>query len=352
MANEKPRRVSLAQLEQLTQEKDYVPQAVGLEQGSSGKDVRRLNRYLKLFGYFHSDVLDDFGFSRQAAAAEAPDSEDDFDDKTAAALRRFQEFNDLEVTGVLDQATVDLMARPRCGFPDASADFVLEGSRWNKRNLTYAYSEFSPDLSQDATRSGIEQAFGLWGAVTPLTFTEVGMNQAPDIVIRFVAGNHGDGNNFDGASGVLAHAYYPPPSGGSLAGDTHFDEAETWSINLPPSGIDLVTVAGHEFGHALGLAHSNVTGALMYAYYGGAHRNLEADDTAGIQALYVAVPYVLESPLREAVADIRAAELLPEVHDLGGPPGRRWVYHQLPAGGTVVSKLSIVQLQVRSGPIP
>ena len=115
----------------------------------------------------------------------------------------------------------------------------------------------------------ITQAFGLWAAVTPLSFSEVPMGTIPDIVIRFVGGDHGDGNPFDGPSGVLAHAYYPPPGGGTLAGDTHFDEAETWSVNLPASGIDLVTVAGHEFGHALGLAHSQVNGALMYAYYGG-----------------------------------------------------------------------------------
>ena len=282
---EKKRKVTTAELESLTREKAFVPRT-GLAEGSQGEDVTRLHQYLQKFGYIQSDVLEEFGFPKHAASVEEPEKADKFDEKTAAALRYFQEFNGLPVTGRLDEDTLVLMSRPRCGFPDASADFVLQGSKWTKTNLTYAYSEFSPDLSQSAIRSAISQAFGFWATVTPLTFTEVAMSGAPDLVIRFVAGNHGDGNNFDGSSGVLAHAYYPPPGGGSLAGDTHFDEAETWSVNLPASGIDLATVAGHEFGHALGLAHSNVTGALMYAYYGGPHRNLEADDISGIQALY------------------------------------------------------------------
>ena len=119
-----------------------------------------------------------------------------------------------------------------------------------------------------------------------MQFTEVSGNA--DILIRFVAGEHGDGEPFDGVGHVLAHAFYPPPNGGDIAGDAHFDEAETWSVDIPvPSrSIDLVTVAAHEFGHSLGLAHTSVNGALMFPTYSGSHRFLAADDIAGIQSLY------------------------------------------------------------------
>ncbi len=282
--SKKAKTVSEAELVQLTSEKDYVPQSAGLAEGDQGPDVARLQHYLLDFGYMQAPNLEPFG-AETRGLAEPPAAMGVFDDNTAQALESFQQFNGLPVTGKLDEATLELMNKPRCGFPDV-AEFVLQGSKWNKTHLTYGYQNFTPDLTQAQTRTAIAQAFGLWSAVTPLTFTEVPMGSNPDIVIRFVAGNHGDGNNFDGPGGVLAHAYYPPPGGGALAGDTHFDEAETWSVNLPASGIDLVTVAGHEFGHALGLAHSQVNGALMYAYYGGPHRKVEADDIAGIQALY------------------------------------------------------------------
>lgn len=268
---------------------DYVPRQEGAKLGSRGANVRRLQNYLTNFGYLDSPKLGDFGV-RPTLAQPAPDTLGEFDEQTEEALRKFQSFHRLEVTGVLDQPTLDLMGKPRCGFPD-TAEYVLQGNKWSTTNLRYGFQNFSGDITQDQARAAVSAAFSYWAAVTPLTFTEVPFAQNPEIKIRFVTGDHGDGSPFDGPGGVLAHAYYPPPNGGDIAGDAHFDDAETWSINLPASGVDLYTVAAHEFGHSLGLAHSTVNTALMYPYYGGPHRFLDQDDINGIQALYGAAQW-------------------------------------------------------------
>jgi hypothetical protein len=267
---------------------DMVPSApVG--PGDSGADVRRAQRYLQQFGYLDSPVLREYGVTT-TLAEHAPETLGEFDDNTRRALEKFQERYGLEPTGRVDDATLELMGRPRCGFPD-TAEYVLQGNKWSTTSLRYGFQNFSPDLGEGDVRTAVQTALGYWSAVTPLNFSEAAVSANPEIIIRFVAGDHGDGSPFDGPSGVLAHAFYPPPNGGDIAGDSHFDEAETWSVNDPPSGIDLYTVGAHEFGHALGLAHSTVSGALMYPYYGGPHRYLTQDDVDGIQALYGALQW-------------------------------------------------------------
>ena len=61
-------------------------------------------------------------------------------------------------------------------------------------------------------------------------------------------------------------------------------------VILIPSSTDtnLFQVAAHEFGHSLGLHHSDVQGALMYPFYQGYVPNfqLHSDDIAGIRAQY------------------------------------------------------------------
>ena len=272
----------------------YTPPSSSLARADKGPQVERLQSFLAKFGYIQSPVLATFGVGDRLAA-KAPRSAT-FEANTSDALKQYQAFHGLPATGEMDDGTATMMAQPRCGFPDVVpraagvAEFTLEGRKWNKLSLTYAFLNFSPDLTAAATRAAVQQALALWSSVTPLSFTEVssGASPQPDIRIRFVTGDHGDGSSFDGPGQVLAHAFYPPPNAGDLAGDAHFDDAETWSVTIPvPAGrFDLVTVAAHEFGHSLGLAHSSVGGSLMFPSYSGPHRFLHADDIAGIQALY------------------------------------------------------------------
>ena len=85
---------------------------------------------------------------------------------------------------------------------------------------------------------------------------------------------------FQGSGGSVGHAFFPED------GRVHFDEDETFTHETS-SGINLLSAAVHEFGHALGLDHSNIQGSIMNAYYSYVpDMQLHSDDIAGIQYLY------------------------------------------------------------------
>ncbi|HEX8651392.1 MAG TPA: matrixin family metalloprotease [Pyrinomonadaceae bacterium] len=270
-----------------------------LAKGDQGAEVQKLHSYLKKFGYFPNEKLTVFRDWRAAVPFDPPDTKK-YDETMEQAVRMFQRAQGLKEDGKLNEETLALMQQPRCGFPDivpgsggpgiapsrevTSRDFVLQGNRWPSPNLTYRFDNFTNDTSQANLRAAIRGSLDRWAAVSPLNFTETG--GSADIRIGWFTGDHGDGSAFDGPSGVLAHAFFPPPNGGDIAGDMHFDDSETWSVNLPPTGIDLPTVSLHEFGHSLGLNHSNIPSAVMYAFYGGPRRELTDDDIQGIQAIY------------------------------------------------------------------
>ena len=72
----------------------------------------------------------------------------------------------------------------------------------------------------------------------------------------------------DGPGGTLAHAYYPPPNGITIAGDLHFDEAEAWYCDpaqIVGTELDIGIVALHEIGHSIGLGHETIDPAVLEA---------------------------------------------------------------------------------------
>jgi len=129
--------------------------------------------------------------------------------------------------------------------------------------------------------SEIRKALNVWSEYTDLKFTQRRSGRV-HIDVRFDDGEHGDGDPFDGQGGTLAHAFFPV-----FGGDAHFDDDESWTMNTH-RGTNLLQTAAHEFGHSLGLSHSESRSALMAPFYRGFQSkvSLNKDDINGIQELY------------------------------------------------------------------
>ena len=258
--------------------------------------------YLEHFGYVYNDEL-------------TPRSALMGDEKMAESIKRFQvctyllldllfielkilatflqTFAGLEPTGELDDRTIELIHTPRCGVTDVldvkntvkkrKKRYARQGSRWSKSKLTWRITTYpgSDDLKKSDIDREMKLGFEMWSNHTLLEFEQRKEGNA-DIYIQFRKSKHGDGDPFDGKGGTLAHAFFP-----KFGGQVHFDDDETFTINSI-AGTNLLQTAAHEFGHSLGLSHSDVKESLMAPFYKPYNPNLvlHADDIEGIQALY------------------------------------------------------------------
>jgi hypothetical protein len=162
--------------------------------------------------------------------------------------------------------------------------FVAWGFKWWPDTIIY-YDQHSLNSNW---RPAVWRGAVQWNNVSPSNFQWRASNGGANDVYK---------TSIDGKYGVLAETSVWHSGAIIVSMSIRFDDDDKWykGTGSPPSSrADVWGVAAHEFGHALGLGHTNQgcgvgSGPTMCAYtnYGESNkRSLETDDRNGINAIY------------------------------------------------------------------
>ena len=163
--------------------------------------------------------------------------------------------------------------------------------KWGTSTVTYYINPANADVSATAAETAVQAGANAWGAQSGAGFrysyagrvndTSVGYDNRNVVIFR----NASNG-------GAIATTHYWMSNNRIIDADIIFWSGE-WTFFTGTSGCSsgayIEDIATHEFGHALGLKHSGVSGATMEASYSRCStqlRTLASDDIAGIRSLY------------------------------------------------------------------
>jgi len=174
------------------------------------------------------------------------------------------------------------------------------GSQFNPRSLPIAYrinrSTIPMSLGEATGVAAIEAGMQTWSAPTCSAWRTT--NAGTTSLTRGRAGDRensflwisGSWPGELGSANVTIGVTTPVWNQGGFVIDADIQYNAVgfrWSTTGTNNTVDTQSIATHEEGHFLGLDHTPITRAVMYASYpGGVRRALDADDTAGVCALY------------------------------------------------------------------
>jgi hypothetical protein len=167
--------------------------------------------------------------------------------------------------------------------------YALTGARWGSNQMQYYVNPQSADLSPDEVVASVRRAADVWNT-----------QSEANIVLEYAGTTTGSSATLNyknevffrnEASGNTAVTYWWYSSGALLDADIIFYDGHQWfSSGVGCSnGYYVENTGAHEFGHALGLGHSEFDSATMWGSTYGCmteKQTLSADDIAAVELVY------------------------------------------------------------------
>jgi hypothetical protein len=186
-----------------------------------------------------------------------------------------------------------LVAAAAAAVFSVGAEAYSSYAKWGSAVVSFYVNPTNADLSDSAAESALVRGADVWSSQSNASIRFQYAGRVTDNSTAY------DGRNVvmfrNTTSGAAIASTYSWWSGSTLLDSDiiFWDGGFTFFSGSSGCGGSnaayVEDIAAHEFGHALGLNHSTVTDATMYAGYSTcsqAQRTLSPDDVAGVQALY------------------------------------------------------------------